>query len=471
MTGLTLGLFGYAGAVVYSAFQERMERQAPSRRGGEQTYAVNVKLGERTTVIPEIASFGEVRSLRTLELRAPAGGAIVELSPNFVEGGVVEAGEFILAVDPSDAMAAVELAITNKEDADIQRNDAKRDLAIAQEEQTAAERQLKLRVQALERQKLLRTRGVATDTSVEASELALSAAEQALLTRKKAVAQAETRVEQAESLVRRQGISLSEAQRKLAETRLTAEFSGVLANVNLVQGRLVNPNERIAQLVDPDSIEVAFRVSNEQYSRIIGDDGQLQPLEVNVMGSVLAIQARIVRESAVVADGQTGRMLFAALESGRRSGLRPGDFVEVLIEEPPLSNVFVLPAEAADSQSQVLVVGEQDRLEEQDIQIVRKQGGEIIVVAGGLVGRMIVTERTPVIGNGIRVRPVLSENATIPSESKVVTLSDQERAELVAFVKNNNRMPEDAKKQVLEQLRQEQVPQATLDRLRSRMGG
>ena len=448
-----------------------MEQEPPSRRGGEQTYAVNVKLGKSTTVIPKIASFGEVRSLRTLELRAPAGGAIVELSPNFVEGGVVEAGAFILAVDPSNAMAAVKLAVANKEDADIQRNDATRDLAIAQEERAAAERQLKLRVQALERQKLLRTRGVATDTSVEAAELALSAAEQALLNRKKSVAQAETQVEQAESLVRRQGISLSEAQRKLAETRLTAEFSGVLANVNLVQGRLVNPNERIAQLVDPDAIEVAFRVSNEQYSRIVGDDGQLRPLAVNVIGTALAVQAQIVRESAVVADGQTGRMLFAALGSGQRSGLRPGDFVEVLIEEPPLSNVFALPAEAADSQSQVLVVGEQDRLEVQDIQIVRKQGDEIIVAAGDLVGHLIVTERTPVIGSGIRVRPVLPENASIPSEPEVVTLSTEERAELVAFVKNNNRMPEAAKKRVLEQLQQEQVPQAVLDRLRSRMGG
>ena len=471
LTGLTLGLFGYAGSVVYSAFQERMERQPPSRRASEQIYAVNVKVGESATVVPKITTFGEVRSLRTLELRAPASGAIIELSPNFVEGGVFAEGEFILAVDPSDAKVAVDLAVANQDDAEVQLNDARRDLAIAREEQSAAEHQVELREQSLARQNLLRGRGVTTDTAVEAAELALSAAGQALLTRKKTVAQAETRVEQTQSLLRRQAITLGEARRKLAETRLKAEFAGTLTNVNLVQGRLVNAKERIAQLVDPDSIEVAFRVSSEQYSRIVGDDGRLRPLEVNVKGVSLKAQATIVRESAIVAPGQTGRLLFASLRDNRRSGLRPGDFVEVEIAETSLNNVFVLPAEAADSQSQILVVAEGERLEEREANIIRKQGDEIIVSADDLIGRMIVTKRTPVIGSGIRVRPVLPENASIPNEPQLVSLTSEEREDLMAFVKNNQRMPEAAKKRVLEQLGQEEVPQATLDRLRARMGG
>ena len=471
LAGLTLGLLAYAGTVVSSAVKERMEKQSPSRMARERVYAVHVKVAEAARAVPKISSFGEVRSLRTLELRAPAGGAIIDLSDNFVEGGVVEAGEFILAVDPSDARSAMDLALADMQDAEVQRNDAERALEIAIEEFAAAEDQGELRRQALERQQLLRERGVGTDIAVENAELSLSSAIQAVLTRKKAVAQAETRVEQAESLVQRRAISLSEAKRKLDDTRLAAEFSGTLSNVNVVQGGLVNPNERIAQLVDPDVLEVSFRISNEQYARIIGSGGRLQPLEVEVKGASLNARAKIVRESATVAEGQTGRMIFAAIEGGRRSGLRPGDFVEVTIEETPLDGVFILPAEAADTEQQILVVGSGDRLEEQTTRILRKQGNEIIVSAENLVGRMVVTERTPVIGSGIRVRPILPENANVPETPQDVALSEEERAELVAFVESNNRMPEAAKKRLLDALQQETVPQAMLERLRGRMGG
>ena len=471
LAALTLALLAYAASVVSSAVQDRMERQPPNRTARERIYAVNVKLAEEIQVAPKILSFGEIRSRRTLELRAPTGGEIIELSTNFVEGGVVQEGEFLLAIDPSDAQSAVDLALADKQDAEVQLNDAKRALEIAIEEMEAASRQVDLRRQALERQNTLRTRGVGTEIAVENAELSLSTAEQAVLTRRKSVAQAETRVEQAESLVQRREISLNETNRRLDETTLTAEFSGTLSDVNLVRGGLVNPNERIAQLVDPDVLEVSFRVSNDQYAHIIRSDGGLQPLKVEVVGASLSADAEIVRESAIVADGQTGRLIFAAIEGGRRSGLRPGDFVAVNIEEEPLEGVFVLPANSVDANQRLLVLNEDNRLEEQDAEILRKQGNEIIVTATNLAGRMVVTERSPLIGNGIRVRPILPESTAIPEAPQVVSLSDEERAELIAFVEANQFMPTTVKEQILHTLRQEIVPQATIDRLRSQMGG
>ena len=471
LAGLTMGLLAYAGMIVASAMRERLERQAPDRMARERVYAVNVMVAEAKRAVPQITSFGEVRSRRTLELRAPTGGTIIELSRNFVEGGVVEAGEFILAVDPSEAQSVLDLAVADRQDAEAQRNEAERALEIAIEELAAAERQAGLRRKALERQNTLLERGFGTDIAVESAELSLSSAEQAALTRKRAVSQAETRVEQAESLVRRRGISLGEAERKLADTRLVAEFSGTLSGVNLVQGGLVNPNERIAQLIDPDVLEVSFRISNEQYARIIGPNGRLQPLVVDVEGASLSAAAKIVRESATVAEGQTGRMIFAAIEGGSGSGLRPGDFVEVTIREPPLFDVLVLPAEAVDTEQRILVVGEENRLEAKGAEILRKQGNQIIVSADSLVGRMVVTERSPVIGSGIRVRPILPKDADVPEQPQRIVLSEEERARLVAFVESNSRMPEAAKERMLNALQQETVPQAMLDRLRGRMGG
>ena len=468
---LTFGLLVYAGSIVSTAVVERMENQPQSRPVRERIYAVNVVVAAAESVIPKISSFGEVRSLRTLEVRAPVGGAIIELSPNFVEGGVIESGEFILAVDPSDAQSAVDLALADQQDAEVQRNDAVRELALAREELSAADRQTDLRMKALERQEQLRERGVGTDIAVENAELVLSSAEQAALNRKKLVAQAATRVEQAESLVERRGIGLKEARRKLKETRLVAEFTGTLSNVNLVQGGLVNANERVAQLVDPDQIEVSFRVSNEQYARTIGTEGSLLPLKVDVQGASLSAEATLVRESAVVAEGQTGRLLFAAIDGGRRSGLRPGDFVQVTIQEKPLHGVFVLPAEAADTDQRLLVVGEEERLVEKPVRILRKQGNQIIVAADDLVGNMVVAQRSPVVGAGIRVRPILPENASVPDAPEDVELSEEDRAQLVAYVESNTRMPEAVKQRILDTLKKDKVPQSMIDRLRGGMGG
>ncbi len=469
LAGLTGGLLAYAGSLVAASVQERMAREQPNRPVRERVYAANVVVAEASKIVPEITTFGEIRSVRTLEVRVPVGGAIIELSPNFVEGGVVSEGEILMVVDPSDAQSTVDLATADKRDAEVELNDAERALEIAREELLLAERQLELRRQSLTRQLELRDRGVGTDIAVESAELAVSAASQTELARKKAVDQNVTRVGQAESLVLRRSITLDEAYRRLADTKLVAEFGGTLSEVNVVRGGLVNTNERIAQLIDPDVLEVSFRISNQQYSRVIGSDGQLRPLPVSLEGAFLTGQARIVRESAKVQEGQTGRLLFASIEGGRRSGLRPGDFVEVTIREPPLDNVLMLPAAAADTDRNLLIVGENERLEERPAELLRKQGNQIIVAASGLEGRMIVAERSPLIGAGIRIRPIAPDNAGVPETPQNIALTDEERQQLVAFVEANQRMPDQVKERILTTLQQETVPISLVERLRGRM--
>ena len=55
---------------------------------------------------------------------------------------------------------------------------------------------------------------------------------------------------------------LAEAERRLTRHHaLNAEFYGVLFEVDVVAGRLVNRNEQVARLIDPDALEVAFRIS------------------------------------------------------------------------------------------------------------------------------------------------------------------------------------------------------------------
>jgi multidrug efflux pump subunit AcrA (membrane-fusion protein) len=201
---------------------------------------------------------------------------------------------------------------------------------------------------------------------------------------------------------------VSEADRNLADTEVFAAVEGVLAEVTVSPGGRVTANERFAQLVDPTRLEVAFRVSTSQYARLLDGDGTLinapVVVAVDVSGVNLLAEGQITREGATVGAGQTGRLLFARLQAA--PGFRPGDFVTVGIDEPELQNVAQIPATAVAADETVLVLGDEDRLQSKSVDLLRRQGDDVIVNIGDLVGATIVAERSPLLGAGIKVRPI-----------------------------------------------------------------
>ena len=477
LLGVTLGILAVAFDSVYSAFQERASRETRNRVQRERTYAVKVIPAEISSVRPQISAFGEIQSRRTLELRAPIGGTILELSPNFVEGGVLNRGDIVLRIDASDAEAVLQFALADRNDAESEVKEAVRSLLLVKDELVAAEERQVLLKRSFDRQVELLERGVGTGVAAENAELSLSSAKQAVLSSRKNVAQAELRVDQARSRLERREIALAEAQRKLDATSLEAEFFGILSGISIVQGGLLSANERIGTLIDPTALEVAFRISNTQYRRLLDANGNLLPVDVAVRlelsDASVSAEGKIVREGAAVSEGQTGRLLFASIGNGNEIGLKPGDFVSVSIEEPELRGVMNLPATAVGSADRILVLNDDNRLEEADVELLRRVGDEVVVRGRGLRDRLIVAERTPLLGAGIRVRPILpdQDGAEEPEGPQMVALSDEERERLIAMVEANGFMPARAKERVVKQLREPEVPAAMLDRLRSRAGG
>ena len=251
-----------------------------------------------------------------------------------------------------------------------------------------------------------------------------------------------------------------------------ADFSGTLSDVSIVQGGLVSMNERLATLIDADALEVAFRVSTTQYARLLDASDQLHRSEVRVsldaLNTDLASTGVITRDAAAVEEGQTGRVLYARLDSAR--GLKPGDFVTVRVREPELQNVVRLPATALNALGQVLVVDAQNRLQSFKVTLVRRQGDDVLVRAPDLEGQKVVTRRTPLLGAGILVKPIAEDGAALATP-EMVALSDEERQRFVAAVEANRRMPSEAKKRILEALAKPEVPAQMVERLRTRMGG
>jgi membrane fusion protein (multidrug efflux system) len=284
------------------------------------------------------------------------------------------------------------------------------------------------------------------------------------------VTQAEARIDQAGTKLVRAEIALAEAQRRLDDTTLTAPFDGTLSATNVVAGRLVSVNEKLADLIDPDALEVSFRVSTAQYARLLNPNGGLLKADVSatldVAGIDLTATGRISRASVTAGVGQTGRLMFA--EIGQSAGFKPGDFVTVRVQEPSIDQVVRLPSSAMDASGSVLVLDDEDRLEAIDVTLIRRQGDDILVRATGLSGREVVEARSPLLGAGISVKPLRGDRSA-PAAPAMVELTQERRAKLIAFIEGNQRMPAEAKARVLARLAEPSVPAQMVERIEGRM--
>jgi multidrug efflux pump subunit AcrA (membrane-fusion protein) len=473
LASLTVALLIWAGALVKGAVDARLARDPGTPPARERIFAVPVQLAKAETLTPVLSAYGQVQARRSLEIRAAAAGQVIELAPEFVEGGDVREGQILLRIDPANAQDALTRAQADLADAEAEVRDADRALTLAKADQAAAEDQAALRDRAAKRQKDLAQRGVGTEAALETAELAASSARQAALSRAQSVAQAEARVDQAATRLSRVKIALSEAERRLADTTVTAPFSGTLSGVSLVEGRLVTQNERLAALVDGTKLEAAVRLSTAQYARLLDSEGKLaeRPAQItlDLWGTSIGTTGALTRSSAETGDGQTGRLVFARIDAAR--GLKPGDFVTVSVDEPPLERIVRLPSGALDSAGTVLALAADDRLEALPVRLERRQGDYVLVRALGLDGREIVTQRSPLLGAGVKVRPLRGDGAAAPEAPAMVELTEERRAKLVAFIEGNKMLPADVRDRILTQLQNPQVPAQMVERIEARMGG
>jgi len=475
----TAGMVGYGVLVLMEAREDGSGRR--HRGGEERSFIVNVAILQETTAHPKIVAYGEIRSWRSLELRASAGGQLVEMSPVFRDGATVKAGDLLFLTDPADARARQADAEAGLADAEAEKAEADEAIAVAELERTASIRQRDLRQQAFKRQRQLQAKGYATEASVEEAELAFATADQAVLSRSQALIVARKRVLRTALAITRANIALEDARRILEDTRVEAPFDGLLSDVDAVLGRLVSPNEKLGLLVDPTALEAVFRVSSGQFARLIDENGTLRRTSVTVTLALgdfpVTVKGFVERTAAVVQQGQSGRLIYARLDLGPETILRPGDFITVEIEELPLLGVAIIPASAATEDGRILLVDADSRVVEKKISIVRRQADNI-VVTGVPFGAQYVTERLPQLGPGVKVGTVNQDAPTIvrpdtgqDGDEERITITAERRKALIAFLKQNDHIPEERKSRLMDLLNQPTVPKRVIESLEARMAG
>ncbi len=411
-------LLAYGGWRMVEA--QRIAAQAPAPRPApERSFTAPLASFALDSSQLDTTVYGQIQAVRSLELRAGAAGRLVSLGAEFRDGALVREGDVLARVDPASTDNRAADARAGLADAQARLATATGNRGLRQAELDSALQQLSINQNALDRQSQLASRGFATRATVENAQLTVNSANANVEARRQAVVSLENEIRQAQLAVERARLSVEEANRAAAETVVRAPFSGVLHQISAAAtaGRLVGANETLATLVDLAGLEARFQVSGAEYARLIDGSGNLRPLAARVSltmsDGAQNVPARLTRVGAAVEQGQGGRTLYAALETGAGS-LRPGDFVKIQIQEPALENLARAPASAITEDGRVLIFNRAvGRLEETRLEV-RRRSGDWVYLADAPIGAEYVVQRTQQLGPGVRFRDPATPEPTRP---------------------------------------------------------
>ncbi len=476
---ITLGFLIFGSFVLIEALKKRTENSDNRRFQKERVFAVNVDTLNKQIASPKILSYGEIYSKRMLEIRPLVSGRLDYVSEKFVEGGYVKSGDILFRLNQKDYLNELEIAEIDLEDTKAQLSEAISKLDFANLEFEVSESQLNLRKNALDRQTQLAKSGLTTSSQLENIQLAYSSSKQQFLNKQNLVKSSKNAIDKLKIQLKRRSISIDKAKRNLDETEIKAPFDGIIASVNILPGSVINKNEKLGTLLDPNSLEVMFNLSANEFSRVIDKDGKLLNLDIiaylKLSNNDIPFSGKIERINPEIVNIGSGRKLFASINLGENKTLRPGDFVVLEIKEPAIKNITVLPSSAVTIDGKIFILEEDNRLKEIEVTILRRQGNEVII-SGAPTEKEYVMQRSPQLGNGLKIKPLrkkdkeISNSVNLSKNNELVEISPEKQKKLINILDKLNRMPKSVKDRLYEEINSGKIKAKTLKRLEKNMG-
>ncbi len=395
-----------AGAVLGAGYLRATRPQVEPQPAEERVWTVAAVPAARVEARPEMRLFGEIVAGREVELRPLVAGRIVEVGPNFAEGGVMRADELVVAVDPFDYQADVAEYEARIAESRARLTEIGAELESAKELLERDREQMELAKHDVERRDKLRDTAAVSQKALDDARMALSQREQQVISRKETIKRLAAQGEQQEAVVRRWEVALTRARRDVEETRLTAPFDGFLIDTDAAIGKRVGIADRIARLIDAGRLEVRFHLSDSEFARLLAVDGyrgRAARVIWRIGAQEFAFDAEIDRLEGEIDPESGGIDLFARIDGvGVEGVLRPGAFVEVRVHDRVYRNVVRLPESALHDGDKVFVVVD-GRLSPRAVEVVVRSGADVLVRGALAPEDRVVTTRFPEIGPGVRV--------------------------------------------------------------------
>jgi RND family efflux transporter MFP subunit len=323
-------------------------------------------------------AMGTVVPAREIELRPRVTGEVIDISPEFVEGGLLKAGSLVLQIDPED----YKLALIQKEKALA---DASYSLKLELGRQEVAKREWEL----------LNGDKDAEDREVE------------LALRKPHLEKAKAELNAAEA-------ELKKAYLDLSRTKIKAPFNAMVRSRLVNLGSQVTPQERLAELVGSDSYWIQTSVPVDRLSWIQIPQSQGDP----------ATRARIIYAQGYERIGivirlmgdlsPEGRMARVLIEVEDPLGLKNSnndqppllidDYVHVEIKGKKLENVYKIPRTAFRDNSFIWIAGENSTLEIKEVHPVWRDAGVVLIDNGIKPGDCLIISDLPAPIDGMPIQ-------------------------------------------------------------------
>ena len=340
---------------------------------------VDVMPLEVTTASFSIASQGTVRPRTETTLSAEVSGAIVQISPKFIAGGVFAAGETLMRIDPTNYEVAVE----------------------------QAEALLKQRQIEYDGAEKLKTQGYRAESEWASAAAALASAKAEIV----------------------------RAHRNLQRTYIRLPYDGMVRSKDADLGQYVTPGTRLGVTFATDYAEVRLPLTDQDLAFI----DLPQPSDIMSSGaaegppvSLTAVQhgrtaqwsARIVRSEGVVDEKNRVTYAVARIEDPYRlrdapthaTALPMGTFVAANIEGLTVDGVIRVPRSALRGNGQLMFVDAENRLRIRSVDVLRADADYAYLRSGDMPGdRISVTAiESPINGMKVRTGEEADDETTDP---------------------------------------------------------
>lgn len=402
-----LPVLALVGAVGIAGVLQATKPELAPAPPAEKSWQVSTVTARIETVRPEIVAYGEIAAVRDIELRSPVAGAVVEVSPSFVDGAKVTDKALLVRIDPFEYEIALGEAAAALTEAEARLAELNAQIGAEEASLKQDDSQLALTDRELKRRQKLKEGGVGTDKSIDEIRMEWSEREEARTLRRENLKAWRARADQTRAQIARLELAKKRAQRDLDDTRVLAPFEGYLVETAASLGRRLGPNDRIGRLIDIGTLEARFHVSDAVYGRLIGAGETLDAKEATILwrsgDTELKYPAKLARIGGRTTSSSGGIELYARLEPIKgETPLRPGAFVEIRLPDRAFDDAALLPDTALHDEQTIYVVVD-GRLEARTVTLLARSGNDIVLRGALKAGEAVVTSRFAEIGPGAKV--------------------------------------------------------------------
>lgn len=397
---------------------------------GAEPIRVEAMRAEPVDVTVTLTGFGEVASIRTVDLAAEVSGTVVETHPRLVTGGVVREGEQLFAIDPRPYETAVDQAVARIAELDTQ---TKRLMAERENDRArlkTLQRNFELASAKFERAKTLFDQAIGDKTEMESAERLMHDADDAIRLLDRQLDVYPLRLEEIQQQRGAQQAAERQARLNLSYCNVPAPFNARLVDVMIERGQYVTQGRSVLQLADDSALELPVQLDAQEareWLRFADTRGtedtawfsSLEPVSCEIRWAedaggpawqgtldrverfdaatrTLSVVVRITAEDALGMDG--------ALP------LVAGMFCEVSVPGRTLHDVFRVP-QGAITIDHTVHLAKNGVLRSAPVDVVRREG-DWAVVRGIDSGDDVVTTRLVNVLDGMPLELTSARSAT-----------------------------------------------------------